>query len=450
MSDGKARAHPALPAAAPGASPPGRVPQPGLPLLPDESPATDSTRFLATALAVGIAMGLFTYMQAQQFPERLLASDMYDVYFGGDLPRSFDQMVSRLPYHSRIIHPLHSVVLLPWTLPLHHVFGLSRVAAAQVVLAGNACLWSILLLAICRHVTRRLGDSVLLVLLAGSSASAVFWLPVPETFAFGSTTILLPLALLCVPAWRGRPALHLLGQVASISVTITNWMSGLVASVLALRPRIVWKVTVGALGLVSILYGLQSRFLNETGLAAGLQGARSQMQYWNTRPLHETLRDFFLTSLSPARVYHRIAPPADPWPDRDLPVVDILPHPGRIVRSIEPRVLAGTAHVLGPWLLWSVVLACGVYVSLRAFAHSLLLRAVVLCVAGQLLLHLLYGTETFLYAIHWFPLLVILAAAALRTRARVPLLAGMVLLTVHNVLVNTAMFYDVVQVLRTL
>ena len=63
------------------------------------------------------------------------------------------------------------------------------------------------------------------------SAGAVFWLTVPESYGLGSITLMLPLALLAAGAWRRIPAgWWVAASAASLSITVTNWMSGLTAA----------------------------------------------------------------------------------------------------------------------------------------------------------------------------------------------------------------------------
>jgi hypothetical protein len=97
-----------------------------------------------------------------------------------------------------------------------------------------------------------------------------------------------------------------------------------------------------------------------------------------------------------------------------------------------------------------VILVFGLYAAFKISVNSIAWRAVLLTVLGQLILHLVYGPETFIYAIHWFPLLVIIAGAGLNTRLRVPLLACILLLTLHNFIANLAMHHAVMQVFRSL
>jgi hypothetical protein len=59
-----------------------------------------------------------------------------------------------------------------------------------------------------------------------------------------------------------------------------------------------------------------------------------------------------------------------------------------------------------------------------------LLRATAIVTAAEVSLHLLYGTETFLYALNLVPMLIVIAACGTRTRAR-----GVVILLALTVLV---------------
>jgi hypothetical protein len=82
-------------------------------------------------------------------------------------------------------------------------------------------------------------------------------------------------------------------------------------------------------------------------------------------------------------------------------------------------------------VLWTALLGLGLWGLFSVKQHPKLRLVLGLTLLGQLLLHTLYGSETFLYALHLAPLLVMLAAFSLLTRAR-PLalvLAAMLVLT---------------------
>lgn len=398
---------------------------------------------------LGVGAAAFVCFLTFQVPERLFQVDLYDAYFGSDLPRTYREMVIRSSVgDAEARHPLYSLGTLGLTIPLRRLLGTPDLMASRVVISANAFLWASVLFTVCWTLTKKILDSVLLVLLALSSAAAIFWLPVPETFALGSTTILIPVALLCWERRNDGHVAHVVAQVASMSMTITNWMSGLIASMLKLRAGRGFSVALHALTLTFLLTVAQSVVLNRPNHFLALVGSGAHGRFMNTRPLCDMARDFFLTSLSPARVAYRITPQGDEWPKNDLPNVDVLEHAGPVIKTIAPTVIGGQRHVVLPWCLWSAVLAAGFYTTLRRCRESVVRQAILLCTLGQFLLHLFYGPETFMYCAHWMPLLVLMVAGAMQTRWRRVWIGCIVVLVVHNVAANVIMYRQIMNVFR--
>jgi hypothetical protein len=96
----------------------------------------------------------------------------------------------------------------------------------------------------------------------------------------------------------------------------------------------------------------------------------------------------------------------------------------------------------GPWgvagvVLWTLLLGLGGW-SMFALRRQRPLRVVLgLSLLAQLGLHLVYGSETFLYSLHFAPLLVVVAALGCLTRAR-PLALGLAAALVVCAGVNNA------------
>jgi hypothetical protein len=68
--------------------------------------------------------------------------------------------------------------------------------------------------------------------------------------------------------------------------------------------------------------------------------------------------------------------------------------------------------------LWGVVLCLGAW-NLVTMREKRGMRTVLaITVAGQVLLHLVYGPETFLYVLHFLPLLIVIAAFSTLTKYR--------------------------------
>jgi hypothetical protein len=88
-----------------------------------------------------------------------------------------------------------------------------------------------------------------------------------------------------------------------------------------------------------------------------------------------------------------------------------------------------TLTAFGPIALsaWTVLLAAGLWAMLTLRSLGKFRLVLALGIAGQLLLHTVYGNEYFLYALNWLPLLVTVAALATLTRFRwLALVAGAV------------------------
>ena len=108
-----------------------------------------------------------------------------DVWFEGDLPRIVDEIGHRWAPHSRAaVHPLFSLVACAGVYALR-ALGLSTLHAVATLIAGAAALWTMLLFAVLRAVTPTRMEAILFTAVGATTGAAVFWLAVPETYAFG-------------------------------------------------------------------------------------------------------------------------------------------------------------------------------------------------------------------------------------------------------------------------
>jgi hypothetical protein len=82
--------------------------------------------------------------------------------------------------------------------------------------------------------------------------------------------------------------------------------------------------------------------------------------------------------------------------------------------SVQHVAIAHTPLALAVLACWAVLLGFGA----RAMANGAIARPIAIFLAGtlafNLLLHLVYGPETFLFAIHFIPILTIIAVLALK------------------------------------
>lgn len=69
-------------------------------------------------------------------------------------------------------------------------------------------------------------------------------------------------------------------------------------------------------------------------------------------------------------------------------------------------------------VLWGILLAFGVFQFFNSKNNTKFKLILGLSILGQFALHLVYGDETFLYSLHYMPLLVTLASYSLKSKYR--------------------------------
>jgi len=109
-----------------------------------------------------------------------------------------------------------------------------------------------------------------------------------------------------------------------------------------------------------------------------------------------------------------------------------------------------TMGVVGAWI-WIVLLVGAVSWGLFHWSSTdALYRSLVIVVMGQFLLHVVFGTETFLYSAHYGPVLILFSAYACRTRFRRIAVALAVALLVIEIANNVPAFLWSADYVRTL
>jgi len=331
-----------------------------------------------------------------------------DIWFQADAHRVFKNETNRLSDGRRNnVHPLFPLAAYPPVFALQAA-GLEPLAAVRLFHAGVAGLWLAGFFLLLRRVGCRRGDAALFGLAGAASAAAVFWFPVAETYSVGALTILAAL-LAAARAGEGSFAGSVLMSAATLSITVTNWMAGL----LAVWVRSPWKravkISAAALFLVFILSLAEKAVFPRTGLF--FLGSKEEGTYMLTRESGGPpwiLRAFFF--------HAAVTPALQPLANVQFPLRPLL--------SVQSAGL-GTG---GPWgaaatAAWAGLLGLGAWALLTLKTQRAFRTVLGGLLLGQLGLHVVYGEETFLYALHFFPLLLAAAALAALTRARPAALA---------------------------
>ena len=375
---------------------------------------------LAAVAAAGVCLA------SRGLDELLVRGENHDVWFEGDCARVFENITDARSVQSRAaVHPLFTLSVYP-PVALLRAVGLEPIVAVRVIRALTAAACLALFYALLRTIGCRRLDSILLSLLAASSAGAMFWFSVPETYPVGLLTILLALALVALSETRRLSSVwDVVVNVAAAGVTITNWMVGLSATFVRWPVRRAMLSVITAAGAVLVLMAVQHVLFPS---AAWLPVSLEERSYVLHPDAGGPMR------VVPAFVFHSMV----------MPAIETTARYGdgsRAVMTVQ-NALPGSAGAWG-WAavaLWAVLLGCGVYGMCTCRRQRRLRLVLSLTILGQLGLHLLYGLETFTYACHYEPLLVLVAAFAVLTPVRRVALVLAVVLLVCVAINNVSQF----------
>ena len=374
-------------------------------------------------IAVVAAVG--TWMAFRMLTPAITDVSTFDFWFESDSPAIAKQLVDRfgLEHKRAYRHPLFALVMYPAVFVLRAA-GLSPSVALGVTYAAIGAVWSALFFLLLRVVGLRRLDAGVFSALALTVSSTMFWLAVPETFSPAALTLLV--ALLSF-AWHRRTGrLAWLGCVlvsaVSASMTITNAVAGFLICLLVLG----WLRGILALGasLTMVAAGqfverlffpsTTAFFLPETGREAT----------YLLNPLAGTFVDriavFFLHGI--------VMPPIS----RD--------YAGYLTVQQAMLGSASTAVHIG-WALWVALLATGCVCLFRRDLRSMGLLVFGI-LGSQAVVALVFGQETFVYALQSGPVLVTAAAFACLTPARRWVITAAIALTALAAFENGSRFSE--------
>ena len=377
-----------------------------------------ATRDVAIVFALILIAGTVVWNTAARFDPRFFQDPTgNDVWFEADLPTVSDRILHRWSDQSRNArHPLFPLMA---SLPVNvarTVVG-ERPALPLFIVMVAAC-WVVGLYLLLRAVTPGRIDALVFTTLGCVSAAAMFWLPVPETYALGSVSVIAALAL-CAwdPLGRAGATAYVSAAAFSLAVTTTNWVSGLGAIVSRKPPRTALQLAANSLTVVVVLWGLQHMLFSSAAFFIG-EGAQTRFVLpHGVAGMAQSLR---------AVLFHSMV----------MPAIAIVPEPkwGFIMSVQDSAIGSGGAIAIVATVLWTTLLGLGAW-TLATRASSIRFP-LLLALGGHLLVYAVYGEETFLYTLHIAPLLVCVAALATNTRMRTAALGTaaflVILLAFHN------------------
>jgi hypothetical protein len=281
-------------------------------------------------------------------------------------------------------------------------FGFSPPHSGAIVAGAVAACWTVLLYLILSFIHTSRWLAVLFTAIGISSAAALFWLTVPETYAAGSATILLAVLVAAVAERRPiRDRWFVVTSASTLAVTVTNWTAGILTTCWLRSWRDALQITTNAFALVVALWVVQRAIIPRGDFFIGYSNEQRYLLREEAGTIGQKIRVLALHSMVMPRIATIVKPQRGP------------------VMSVQGATPGGPT-VVGRVALasWVGLLLAGVRGWLQAARTSSTARVLGATIAVQIVLHLLYGTETFLYTLNIAPLLVILTSYSLGTRIR--------------------------------
>lgn len=352
-----------------------------------------------------------------------------NVYFQGDLPRTYENMTDRMSSgHYRLkVHPLNALQTFPPTFVLKKM-GLNSFEAVKVVTALISSAWGCCLYVLIRLIGLNRMNALILTLMGFSSSAAFFWLSVPESYGLGSISIMIGLSL---AAFAQRKVISDWGYIVisaiTLSTTVTNWMVGIFTTLSGNSIKKTINLTLISLSLVTILWGVQKRFFPEAVFFIGDNEESSYIFFPDVERIVSVTNSFiFHTLIAPA--VQTLGDNGDGW--------SMISFHGALPASENIINVAGD-------VIWISIVAIGLWALFTLKEHLAFRFTLALTLIGQFFLHLLYGEETFLYSLHFLPLLIALAALAMLTTLRMHV-AIMILILIPIAATNNLMKFQTV------
>jgi hypothetical protein len=369
----------------------------------------DLLAFVVLAILTGAAIwGIQSHMD-----HRFLTDPIgNDVWFEGDQPTVADRMVHRWSDQSRNArHPLFPL-LGSTPVYLFAALGVFPSVALRLTVVAFGILWSGTVYLLLRGITTSRADALVFTALAHMTAAAMFWLPVPETYALASVSVMAVLAL-CAwdPSGRRAAAWYVGAAAFSLAVTTTNWLTGLVGLATRHPWRRALQLAANSLCVVVVLWAVQRAVFPTADFFIGSGLQRRFILPRGIEGIPAVLRGVFVHSIV-------------------MPHIGLVREPkwGWIMSVQEAGVGSSGLPGIAATGVWVVLLLLGA-LALVTWAHPM--RApLALALGGHVIVYAVYGDETFLYTLLVAPLLVAVAAVGANTRLRPLVLSLALILTV--------------------
>jgi len=322
-----------------------------------------------------------------------------DVWFDADPLRTMRDLRSRNAYDGRALyHPLFRIVVYPLVELVDISTGMSRCDSIRLIMAAFAGLWVLSVYFVLRLIDVRPWQAALLSILGITSSAGLFWLWVPELFVISSISLLVPIAILAIHRYLNISIMwYVFGAVISAAFLVTNIASSFFATLIKFGPQKAAKIWILALMILTLFFVIQREIFNPASPFPSKDS--SYIFFPTTLRIGEVLEGLFINTM--------IAPDIKSYLNVSHDYKKQITFQGVHVMLSSPLVLVVS-------VFWLFLLVVGFYGLVKRMKNEYVAKAVGLTLVSQLILYLVYGEQTFLYAINFLPLLLIVSSYGFR------------------------------------
>jgi hypothetical protein len=328
--------------------------------------------------------------------------DENNVWFQADTARVYSNLTDRGSNHYRTsVHPLFSLATNPIITILNKA-GLEKQTAVKLFNATLSSLWLVMFYFILRLLNLRKIDAFQFTLLASVSSSLLFWGAVPETFMLGSLSILVVTAFtIASNKYIFKYPWFILISATSMVATVTNWMAGIIATFVNFDLKRGIRISFDALIILTLLSAIQHYLYPSSSFFLFFGGETRYIMLEEAGSWMDKLRVFFFSSIIMPDILINYNESAPEWPALSIQL-------SKLGSVLDLRNFLN--------IVWAGIFCLGSYALVKWNENKKAKMFIMLFLAGQLVLHIFYGDETFLYSMHWVPFLIIIAAMGVQGR----------------------------------
>lgn len=316
---------------------------------------------------------------------------------------------------NRSVHPLSLIIIRPLIRLVSGMMGDHYALGGMLVVSmvAGSCVFMTWLFV--KRATDSKTYALLFAVLLGATASHMLFGALTENYIFGAASLIL--FFLLIQAGEKRFSVLVPAGLLLFGITITNIAQGIIGlffNKFGFRRLVQYSVLILAIGVLltvstGILYPkAQTLFFVPADLAFEFNFVRSSQQSFTDRLMEKfevVSRTMFLYGAVGPRPIEAVSE-KPPHPTIDFKTFD--------VRTGDLAPYKGIANI--PLALWLVLLIGGFVMfikTVRISKHNPLMLGLLGALGFNFLMHMVYGTELFLYSPYWMYAIVLFLALAL-------------------------------------